>query len=55
MINVKAYESDMECGVLLMKKFNDIYGHYPKYPVADAGYSSYNNYRYCEEHNTKNT
>ena len=21
-----------------------------KYPVADAGYGSYNNYLYCEEH-----
>lgn len=26
------------------------YGKYPKYPVADAGYGSYNNYIYCEEH-----
>lgn len=25
-------------------KFNRTYGHYPKYPVADAGYGSYNNY-----------
>ena len=22
----------------------------PKYQVADAGYGSYNNYLYCEEH-----
>ena len=34
----------------LMEKFNNFYGHYPKYPVADAGYDSYNNYIYCEEH-----
>ena len=34
----------------LMEKFNNFYGHYPKYPVADAGYGSYNNYIYCEEH-----
>ncbi len=33
-----------------MEKFHNIYGHYPKYPVADAGYGSYNNYLYCEEH-----
>ena len=33
-----------------MEKFNRTYGHYPKYPVADAGYGSYNNYLYCEEH-----
>lgn len=49
-IDVKAYASDMECFVPLMKKFYKIYGHYPKYPVADAGYGSYNNYLYCEEH-----
>jgi hypothetical protein len=34
----------------LMEKFNRTYGHYPKYQVADAGYGSYNNYLYCEEH-----
>ncbi len=49
-IDVKAYASDMECFIPLMKKFYKIYGHYPKYPVADAGYGSYNNYLYCEEH-----
>ena len=49
-IDVKPYASDMECFVPLMEKFNDIYGHYPKYPIADAGYGSYNNYLYCEEH-----
>ena len=25
------------------------YGFYPKYPVADAGYGSYNNYISCEQ------
>ena len=40
----------MECFVPLMEKFNDTYGHYPKYPIADAGYGSYNNYIYCEKH-----
>ena len=49
-IDVKHYASDTECFVPLMEKFNDTYGHYPKYPVADAGYGSYNNYLYCEEH-----
>ncbi|MDO4468187.1 MAG: transposase [Bacillota bacterium] len=49
-VDVKPYASDMECFVPLMEKFNQIYGHYPKYPVADAGYGSYNNYLYCEEH-----
>lgn len=49
-IDVKQYASDMECFVPLMEKFDQTYGHYPKYPVADAGYGSYNNYIYCEEH-----
>lgn len=49
-IDAKQYASDMECFVPLMEKFNQTYGHYPKYPVADAGYGSYNNYIYCEEH-----
>ena len=49
-IDAKPYASDMECFVPLMEKFKATYGHYPKYPVADAGYGSYNNYLYCEEH-----
>lgn len=49
-IDAKPYASDMECFVPLMEKYNATYGHYPKYPVADAGYGSYNNYLYCEEH-----
>ena len=47
---LKTYATDMECFVPLMEKFKNTYGHYPKYPVADAGYGSYNNYLYCEEH-----
>ena len=27
-----------------------MYGFYPKYPVADPGYGSYNNYLFCQEH-----
>ena len=49
-VDVKPYASDMECFIPLMEKFNKTYGHYPKYPVADAGYGSYNNYLYCAEH-----
>jgi len=44
--DAKQYASDMECFVPLMEKFNQTYGHYPKYHVADAGYGSYNNYIY---------
>lgn len=49
-VDVKPYASDKECFVPLMEKFHKSYGHYPKYPVADAGYDSYNNYLYCEEY-----
>ena len=52
-VDAKQYASDMDCFVPLMDKFKDIYGSYPEYPVADAGYGSYNNYLFCEEHGMK--
>lgn len=48
--DVKQYASDIDCFVPLMEKFKSIHGFYPKYPVADAGYGSFNNYIYCEKH-----
>ena len=51
--DVNHYRSDMDCFVPLMEKFNRLYGFYPEYPVADAGYGSYNNYLYCEQHGMK--
>ena len=48
--DVNQYRSDMDCFVPLLEEFNQIYGFYPKFPVADAGYGSYNNYIYCEQH-----
>ena len=48
-VDVNQYRSDMDCFAPLMKKFHGIYGFYPKYPVADAGYGSYNNYIFCEQ------
>ena len=48
--DVKQYASDTDCFKPLMEKFYAIYGKYPMYPVADAGYGSFNNYLYCEEH-----
>ena len=44
------FVSDMDCFQPLMNRFYRLYGAYPKYPVADAGYGSYNNYLFCEEH-----
>ena len=48
--NVLQYASDMDCFVPLMNTYRKLYGFYPMYPVADAGYGSYNNYLFCEEH-----
>ena len=47
--DVYQYASDMDCFKPLMEKFKKTYGFYPVYPVADAGYGSFNNYLYCEE------
>ena len=52
-VDVNHYRSDMDCFVPLMEKFHDLYDFYPQYPVADAGYGSYNNYIYCEQHGMK--
>lgn len=49
-LDVQQYASDMDCFIPLMEKFKEQYGKYLKYPIADAGYGSYNNYLYCEEH-----
>ena len=48
--DVFQHRSDMDCFVPLMERCNKLYGFYPKYPVADAGYGSYNNYLFCQEH-----
>ena len=49
-VDVNQYRADMDCFIPLMEKFHQTYGFYPKYPIADAGYGSYNNYIYCEQH-----
>ena len=48
-VDAKQYASDVDCFVPLMNKFKTSYDTYPKYPVADAGYGSYNNYLFCEQ------
>ena len=47
---VYAFASDMDCFQPLMEGFYKRYGFYPQYPVADAGYGSFNNYLYCQQH-----
>lgn len=48
--DVNPYASDMDCFQPLMEKFHAQYGFFPQYPIADAGYGSFNNYLFCEEH-----
>ena len=48
-VDVQQYRSDMDCFIPLMENFKKMYGFYPKYPVADAGYGSFNNYIFCQE------
>ena len=33
-----------------MERYHEFIGKYPKYPTADAGYGSYDNYMYCLTH-----
>lgn len=51
--NAMRFASDMDCFQPLMGRFSEWYGFYPEYPVGDAGYGSYNNYLFCEEHGMK--
>lgn len=48
---VYAFASDIDCFQPLMEGFFKRYKKYPRYPLADAGYGSFNNYLYCELHN----
>lgn len=43
--------ADNKCFIPLMEKYKTIFGKYPKYPVADAGYGNLETYRYCEANN----
>ena len=45
---VYQYAADVDTFIPLMLEFKSRYGYFPKYPVADAGYGSFNNYAFCE-------
>ncbi len=47
---VEAYQNraDQRTFAPFLEKYNLAYDRYPKYPVADAGYGSYENYQYCK-------
>ena len=47
---VEAYQNrnDHKTFEPFLEKYHLAYNKYPKYPVADAGYGSYDNYQYCK-------
>jgi len=48
---IEAYQngSDQKTFQPVLEKYNIMYNKYPLYPVADAGYGSFDNYSYCIE------
>ncbi len=50
-VSVGLYDSrsDQKTFIPFMKKYNELYGFHPRFPVADAGYGSYDNYSFCIE------
>jgi len=48
---IEAYQngSDQKTFKPVLEKYNLMYDRYPTYPVADAGYGSYDNYSFCLE------
>ncbi len=41
--------SDFSTFIPFLKHYHSLYGFYPLYPVADAGYGSFDNYKFCFE------
>ena len=47
-IDAQQQRSDDHTFEPILDKYNIMDDRYPKYPVADAGYGGYDNYKYCE-------
>jgi transposase len=43
--------ADAKTFIPFMERYHDFTDIYPKYPMADAGYGTYDNYMYCVTHN----
>src|SRR5690554_4076042 len=41
----------MNTFIPFLESFKNEYNYYPKYPVADSGYGSFNNYKYLKLNN----
>lgn len=47
LIDVYQNPADVHTFIPFLKRFNKMYGYYPKYPTADAGYGTFENYKFC--------
>lgn len=48
-ITISSERDDFNTFIPTLNKFKELYGYYPKYPVADSGYGSYNNYKFLKD------
>lgn len=51
-VNADLYQrpADVKTFIPFVERYHEHAGKYPTYPMADAGYGSYDNYMYCIEH-----
>ncbi len=52
-VHVSQHCNDLHDFIPTVEKYYEQYGEYPNMVPADAGYGSYDNYMYCEEHGIK--
>lgn len=50
-VNAELYQrpADSKTFIPFMERYNAYNGEYPKHPMADAGYGSFENYMYCTD------
>lgn len=50
-VNADLYQrpADSKTFIPFMERYNEYNGEYPKHPMADAGYGSFENYMYCTD------
>lgn len=50
-IYINTDANDLNTFIPFLKKHYEMYGYYPRIVPADAGYGSYDNYKFCKENN----
>ena len=46
-VDIYPNPTDTKTFIPFMKSYKEAYGYYPKWPITDAGYGSYDNYMFC--------